>query len=199
MQTAMVQSVVREPVVFEHALETLLAAARPLAPSTLAALERRGLSPSRPLQAAYPGAMWPEVIRLVATAMDTHGDTEAAEYALGQRFAECLRESKLGAAIHSLGRVVGAERMLLRMSRNIRTTNNFLDAVVTPRSEDTGWELLIRPAAEFARTPGLQAEPPHFVRGMLTTVLQQAGAPQVQVDLLHHDPVRATTTFRVML
>jgi uncharacterized protein (TIGR02265 family) len=199
MQMVMAQPAGREPVVFGHALETLLAAAEPLTPTTLAALERLGVSPLRPLQAAYPCAVMPEAIRLLARAEAPSGDTEAAEYALGQRFAERSRQSKLGAAMHDFARVVGAERMLLRMSRNIRSTNNYLEAVVTPRDEDTGWRLLIRPVAEFARVPGLRAEPPHFIRGLLTAALQQAGAPSARVELLHHDPVRLTNTFHVRL
>lgn len=70
---------------------------------------------------------------------------------------------------------------------------------MTPRDEGAGWRLLIRPVAEFARVPGLRAEPPHFIRGLLTAALQQAGAPSARVELLHHDPVRLTNTFHVRL
>lgn len=101
--------------------------------------------------------------------------------------------------MEDLARTVGAERLLLRMTHNLRASTNFLEAQVTPRLEDTGWELLLRPVAEFARAPGLPVEPPHFVRGLLTAALQRAGAPATRVEILHHDAVRATTTFHVML
>src|SRR4051794_23298599 len=119
METVTAQPVGREPVVFGHALEALLAAADPLTPARLAALEQLGLNTHRPLLAAYPFAIWPEAIRLLA-------GTEAGQYALGQRFLERVQQSKVGAALHDFAKVVGAERMLLRMSRNIRSTNNVL-------------------------------------------------------------------------
>ncbi|WP_164011174.1 DUF2378 family protein [Pyxidicoccus trucidator] len=199
METVMAQPAGREPVVFGHALETLLAAAAPLTSDTLAALERIGVSALRPLNAAYPYAMWPQAIHLLAGATFMPARTEEAEYALGQRFIVHARHSKLGAAMDDLARVVGAERMLLRMSHNLRTTTNVLEAGVTPRSEDTGWELLLRPVAEFARAPGLPTEPPHFIRGLLTAALQRAGAPAARVEVLRHDAARATTTFHVTL
>jgi uncharacterized protein (TIGR02265 family) len=192
METVTAQPVGREPVVFGHALEALLAAADPLTPARLAALEQLGLNTHRPLLAAYPFAIWPEAIRLLA-------GTEAGQYALGQRFLERVQQSKVGAALHDFAKVVGAERMLLRMSRNIRSTNNVLDAMVTPRSEDTGWELLVRPLVEFTHISGLLAEPPHFVRGLLTSAFQQAGARTARVELLRHDAARATSTFHVTL
>lgn len=199
MQTVTAQPTGREPVVFGQSLETLLAAAAPLTPATLAALERIGVSALRPLHAAYPFAVWPEAIRLLTGATSPSERVEEAEYALGERFIEHLRISKLGAALDDLARVVGAERMLLRMTHNLRSTNNFLEARLTPRSEDAGWELLIHPVAEFARAPGPLAEPPHFVRGLLTAGLQLAGAPGARVEVLRHDAARASTTFHVML
>ncbi|WP_163993915.1 DUF2378 family protein [Pyxidicoccus caerfyrddinensis] len=192
METVTAQPVGREPVVFGHALEALLAAAEPLTLARLAALEQLGLSAGRSLRAAYPYTVWPEAIRLLA-------GTEAGQYALGQRFVECVQQSKLGAALHDFAKVVGPERMLLRMSRNIRSTNNVLDALVTPRSEDAGWELLVRPLVEFTHVLGLRAEPPHFIRGLLTSAFQQAGARAARVAVLRHDAARATTTFHVTL
>ncbi|QSQ21177.1 DUF2378 family protein [Pyxidicoccus parkwayensis] len=192
METVTAQPVGREPVVFGHALEALLAAAEPLTPTLHAGLERLGLSARRPLHAAYPYPVWPEAIRLLA-------GTEDSQFALGQRYLERIRQSKVGAALHDFAKAVGAERMLLRMSRNIRSTNNVLDAVVTPRSEDAGWELLVRPLAEFAHTPDLRAEPPHFVRGLLTTAFQNFGSVNARVELIRHDAARASSTFHVML
>ncbi|MFP2904249.1 DUF2378 family protein [Pyxidicoccus sp. 3LFB2] len=199
MVTLMAHPTGREPVVFGHALEMLLEAAAPLTPDTLEALERIGVSAHQPLNAAYPYAVWPEAIHLLARATSTAARAEEAEYALGQRLVTHTRTSTLGTAMADLSRVVGPERLLLRMTHNLRASTNFLEAGVTPRSEDTGWELVFRPVAEFARAPGLPVEPPHFVCGLLTAALQRAGAPEARVEILHHDAARATTTFRVML
>lgn len=199
MQTVTVRPTGREPVVFGQALDALLSAAAPLTPATLAALERIGVSALQPLHAAYPFAVWTEAIRLLASATSPSAPVEEAEYAFGQRFILHSQNSKLGAAMDALARAVGAERMLLRMTHNLRSTTNLLEAGVTPRSEDAGWELLIQPVAEFARAPGLRAESPHFVRGLLTAALQRAGAPKARVEVLRHDAARASTTFHVML
>jgi hypothetical protein len=77
------QEIVREPVVFGHALETLLAEAEVLAPHTLDALAELGLSPLHPLEAAYPVEVWSEALRTLVQALSADLGTSAAEFLLG--------------------------------------------------------------------------------------------------------------------
>ncbi|NVJ26018.1 MULTISPECIES: DUF2378 family protein [Myxococcus] len=200
MALALTRAPGREPVVFGYALETLLSTAAPLTPFTEKALERQGLFAHRPLYTAYPCAVWPKAIQLLAAAESPpHADREAAEYALGLRFGERFIHARMGTALQDFAQVVGPEKMLLRMARNLRSINNFLDVSVAPRGDDGGWELSLYPVREFVDHPRRLSDPPHFMRGLLTFAFQHSGAPTARVTLLNHDETRAVTTFHVGL
>ncbi|WP_338867829.1 DUF2378 family protein [Myxococcus stipitatus] len=189
----------REPVVFGYALETLLTSATPLLPFTVKALERQGLFAGVPLHTAYPSAVWPAVIRLLAGATHPHLEREEAEYELGRRFAERFIQARMGTVLQGFAQVVGMEQMLLRLSRTLRSTNNFLDVALKPHGDDGGWELRLHPVREFERHPRRHADPPHFARGLLTYAFQHAGAPTARLTLADHDEGQAITTFHVGL
>src|SRR5690349_7451689 len=104
---------VREPVVFGHALETLMAEAEALVPQALGELAQLGLSPLQPLEVAYPGVMWAEALDFVARALSADLDRAGAEFLLGQRYCERALRSRMGSAMNAQARVVGPERTLL--------------------------------------------------------------------------------------
>jgi uncharacterized protein (TIGR02265 family) len=191
------QEIAREPVVFGHALETLVAEAEVLAPHTLDGLARLGLSPLQPLDVAYPVGVWSEALRLLVQALSADLGTSAAEFLLGQRYAERSLRSRIGAALNAHARVVGPERTLMRTARNLRMANNYLDATVRELPGGQGWELVAKPLAPFtgARRPSM--DPPHFLRGVLTRALEAAGARGVRMELVAHDEARGTATFHV--
>ncbi|QSQ17087.1 DUF2378 family protein [Myxococcus landrumensis] len=189
----------REPVVFGYALETLLASAMPLLPFTGKALERQGIFAGVPLHTAYPASVWPAVIRLLAGSTLPHLEREEAEYELGRRFAERFIQTRMGTVLQGFAQVVGTEQMLLRLSRTLRSTNNFLDVTLRPHGDEGGWELRLHPVREFERHPRRQADPPHFARGLLTYAFQHGGAPTARLTLADHDEGRAITTFHVSL
>lgn len=191
------QEIGREPVVFGHALETLLAEAEVLAPHTLDELARLGLSPLYPLEVAYPVEVWSEPLRLLVQALSADVGTAAAEFLLGQRYSERALRSRIGSALHAHAKVVGPERTLLRTARNLRMANNFVDATVRALPGGQGWELAIKPLPQFALSRRLRMDPPHFLRGALTKDLEAAGAKGVRMELVEHDEVLGTATFHV--
>ncbi len=187
----------REPVVFGHALETLLAEAEVLTPHALDTLGRLGLAPLYPLEVAYPCEVWAEAIDTLVRALSADVGTARAEFLLGQRYAERALRSRIGSAMNAHARVVGPERTLLRTARNLRTTNNFTDATVRELPGGKGWELVTRPLPEFAASKWLRMDPPHFLRGVLTRSFEAAGAEGVRMELVGHDETRGSATFHV--
>jgi uncharacterized protein (TIGR02265 family) len=191
------QEIGREPVVFGHALETLLAEAEVLAPHTLDALARLGLSPLHPLEVAYPEEVWSEALHILVQALSADLGTSAAEFLLGQRYSERALRSRLGSAMNSHARVVGPERTLMRTARNLRTANNFTDATVRALPGGKGWELVTSPLRQFAASMRLRMDPPHFLRGVLTRSFEAAGARGVRMELVDHHEASGTATFHV--
>jgi uncharacterized protein (TIGR02265 family) len=197
MLMEMSQEIGREPVVFGHALETLLAEAEVLAPHTLDELARLGLSPLHPLEVAYPVEVWSEALRILVQALSADVGTAAAELLLGQRYSERALRSRIGSAMNAHARAVGPERTLMRTARNLRMANNFFDATVRPLPGGKGWELVTKPLAQFALSRRLRMDPPHFQRGALTKALEAAGAQGVRMELVEHDEVLGTATFHL--
>jgi uncharacterized protein (TIGR02265 family) len=191
------QEITREPVVFGHALETLVAEAEVLAPHTLDALGRLGLVPLYPLEVAYPVEVWSEAQRILVQALSADLGTAAAEFLLGQRYADRAQRSRIGAALNAHARVVGPERTLMRTARNLRMANNFIDAAVRELPGGKGWELIVKPLAPFHGLRRPCMDPPHFLRGALSRDLEAAGARGVRMELVEHDAARGMATFHV--
>jgi uncharacterized protein (TIGR02265 family) len=191
------QEIRREPVVFGHALETLLAEAQVLAPHTLDALAQLGLSPLQPLEVAYPVEVWSEALRILVKALSADLGTPAAEFLLGQRYAERALRSRIGSALNAHAQVVGPERTLMRTALNLRMANNFFDATVRALPGGKGWELVAKPLAPFSMSGRPCMDPPHFLRGALTRALEAAGARGVRMELIKHDEACGTAMFHV--
>lgn len=189
----------REPVVFGHALETLVAEAEVLAPHVLDDYARLGLSPLHFLEVAYPVEVWTEALGILVKALSADVGTAAAEFLLGQRYADRAMHSRIGSALNAHAQVVGPQRTLMRTSRNLRMANNYTDATARELPGGKGWELVTRPLPEFTGSPLLQMDPPHFLRGVLTRSLEAAGARGVRMELVAHNEVLGTATFHVAL
>ncbi|KFE67561.1 DUF2378 family protein [Hyalangium minutum] len=191
------QEIGREPVVFGHALETLLAEAEVLAPHTLDEFARLGLSPLHQLEVAYPVEVWSEALRILVQALSADVGTAAAEFLLGQRYSERSLSSRIGSAMNAHAKVVGPERTLMRTARNLRMVNNFFDATVRELPGGRGWELVTKPLVQFALSSKRLMDPPHFLRGVLSKALEAAGAKGVRMELVEHDEVLGTATFHI--
>jgi uncharacterized protein (TIGR02265 family) len=187
----------REPVVFGHALELLLADAEALGARAREALAGLGLSLREPLHVAYPGALWAGAIHILSGTLYPHLSTPRAERALGRRFMESTLQSRMGAAMIAHARAVGPQRTLLRLSQYLRTMNNFLGVSARELPRHAGWELVLRPLPEFFLSAGVHGEPPHFTQGALTTLFQAAGVSGFRMGLVDHDESLAKSTFHL--
>lgn len=116
----------REPVFFVAAFESLYvnALSARLTPALLDTLRGFGLDLSKPLQAAYPYEVWERCLRATATALHPELPLPQAIEQLGISFIPGFRSTLIGAAVVQLGRLIGLERVLVRMDRNARNTSN---------------------------------------------------------------------------
>jgi uncharacterized protein (TIGR02265 family) len=73
-------------------------------------------------------------------------------------------------------RVLGPRRGLERMTRNLRTSNNYAEARLSQTGATT-WELWINRVAF-----------PHYYRGLITCGLEHCGAKSPRVELVSHTP-----------
>ena len=187
----------REPVVFGHALETLMAGAGTLGPQALDALAGLGLSPGEPLRAAYPGVLWTGAIHVLSSVLYPHLSAPRAEFMLGRGFMEHSLVTRMGVAMNAHARAVGPERTLLRLTHNLRTLNNFMGAAARELPGQRGWELVMRPLPEFLLMAETHGEPPHFTRGVLTTAFHAAGVSSFRMEVVRYDEQLGAATFHI--
>jgi uncharacterized protein (TIGR02265 family) len=147
------------------------------------------------LDVAYPAAVWSEALRILVQALSADLGTAAAEFLLGQRYAERALRSRIGSALNAHARVVGPERTLMRTARNLRMANNFIDAAVRELPGGRSWELVTRPLQPFSGRGMPSMDPPHFQRGVLTHNLMAAGAREVRMEVVEHDEACGRATF----
>lgn len=102
-------------------------------------------------------------------------DVQLNEVSLGRAMFDSFGHTLLGKALLMV-RVLGPNRELQRMTRNLRTSNNYSDTKLTQKGP-TAWELWINLVAF-----------PHYYRGLVECGLQHSGAKNVQVEILSHTP-----------
>jgi uncharacterized protein (TIGR02265 family) len=132
-----------------------------------------------------------------ASVLYPHLSAPKAEFMLGRRFMEQSLSTRMGAAMHAHARAVGPERTLQRLSHNLRTVNNFMGATARALPGHRGWELVIRPLPEFLLMAETHGEPPHFTRGVLTTVFHTAGVSGFRMEVVRHDEQLGASTFHL--
>lgn len=170
--------------VFEHTMRGLLDVAGPeLSPDLKARLVAAGVDPDA-LLPAYGTAIYGRVLELVRQALFADRSPEEGNFAIGRAFFQRYERTLMGRAVLVAIRVLGARRMLDRMSRNFRTANNYTETRVTELG--TGdCEVWFNRIIE-----------PHYYRGLLTEALSRAGSEQYEVLLQSHGPDGAVFRLR---
>jgi uncharacterized protein (TIGR02265 family) len=158
-----------EPLAFDTAFETLFRSVGPEIPAALGdKLRALGVDPSAKLKPAYPMGVWLHTVEAVAQhAYPTLGLTAALE-STGTAFRGAFGGGLLGAAVVASGQLIGLRRTLSRMTRNIRSSNNFNYATLT----ETGpAEALLKTGLLPQYLPaamGLPHPTPHFYPGAVS-------------------------------
>lgn len=171
-----------ERVVFLQAFESLARALGGALDSSLRARFKSelGVDFGR-LHPAYPIATWNRAVRIAMQQLFP-GDP-GAERLVGARVVRSFAETTLGNALFVVLRLMGPRRALGRLTRNLRTSNNYSETAVKELTASS-CEVWIN-----------QVDLPHFDAGVLEAGLVSAGAKQVTVEVLAADA--KGTTYRV--
>lgn len=164
-----------EPLIFAAAFDSLLRvwgeANRDAARATLLGV---GVNIDK-LDPAYPLPTWTAALEATARSAFPGVAHDEALYLTGRGVVERYAESLVGKALFGVLKVMGPARALHRLTRNLRSTNNFSEATVTERSPKD-FEVVLNLVAR-----------PQFERGILTAGLELAGAHDVKVSIVRQD------------
>ncbi|RKG76280.1 DUF2378 family protein [Corallococcus terminator] len=135
-------------------------------------LREAGIDPRGKLSVAYPLEVWVESLKLAASVLAPTSPLEDGAEVVGRRFLEGYGATLIGSALLAGVRLLGPHRMLERMTRNLRTGTNYLEA----RLEQTGptrYVLTCRPVVVAG-----------FYRGLFAAGLEMSGAKSPSVVLM---------------
>jgi uncharacterized protein (TIGR02265 family) len=173
-----------EKLIFSQTFEGIFRALGPrLDPSLSAALRQLGLDTQKPLEPAYPLAVFLEAVRLIGQRLFPELDADGQAHALGREFMDGYSQTMVGRAMVGMMRVLGPRRTLERLSRQFRTGNNFSETTLTQVSP-----------AEFQLWCN-QVTIPGWYAGLIERGLELAGAKAPLALLLRLDETGGT--FRV--
>jgi uncharacterized protein (TIGR02265 family) len=155
-----------------------------------------GIDLNRPPQAAYPIEVWEKAVDWAARCAFPELPVEEAWVATGQAFVAGFGQTLIGRAVLGVGRVVGVERSLKRMTRNLHSVNNFNSAVV---EESAPGRVVIRvmTTPEFRELPRATTLPVHYMRGVFQGMAEELGARAVTVQVLELHPTLRDSRFRI--
>ncbi|RKH12531.1 DUF2378 family protein [Corallococcus sp. CA053C] len=135
-------------------------------------LRDAGIDPRGKLSVAYPLDVWVGALKLAASVLAPSENLEDGAEVVGRRFLEGYGATLIGSALLAGVRLLGPHRMLDRMTRNLRTGTNYLEA----RLEQTGptrYVLTCRPVVVAG-----------FYRGLFAAGLEMSGAKRPSVVLM---------------
>lgn len=176
-------SIPENPVVFAQSVESLYK--RGLDGKVSPTLEQKlrgvGIDLAKPLLPAYPFPTWNNA--LLVTAQEAFGSLsrDRAFYEMGRLIVTRYQETLIGGALFVMLRVLPARKIVDRMARNFRTTNNFTEirlAVVDDNTVDVSFNLV--------------EDEPAFTQGILAAGLPAAGVKGSTVSLIARHPPGAT-------
>lgn len=106
-----------------------------MSPAIEAQLRVFGLDLSKPLEPAYPMAVFDSAMEVVALKGMAHLEKRAALRKIGELQVESFVATFLGRATFQFLKLLSRERFLTRMTKSFRQANNFIESRVTPRPD----------------------------------------------------------------
>lgn len=171
----------QEALVWQHTVEGLVRCGKPRATSQWQQrLRVAGLDLEKPLAPIYTRAQWREFILISAEEL-FQGSQEDRLEKLGGAFIDEYAQTFLGRAVAALVKVIGPKRALERMTKSLRSGNNYSET----RTTFTG-----PTRAEFWLNETLGV--PSYICGALSAVLRLAGARNVRIKTMQTDGHAAT-------
>ncbi len=159
-------------VVFSNSVESLVRALGPaLDETTRQKFLALGIDLLKP-NPAYPYELWVRALELAMDVLWPGVARDIATYRMGRAIFESYEQTMMGKALMALVKVLGPKRALERMSRNLRTTNNYSETRLTEVGPNR-FEMWVNKVAF-----------PHYFRGLLEAGLEFGGAKGVKVDIV---------------
>lgn len=172
-------------VIFEHIVDGLLRALRPLlSPAGEAKLRELGLDPNGKLNPAYPAQVWASAVKICAADAFPGLSPLEGQRQVAVRTVDVFTGGMLGTAMFSLLRLLGPDRTIGRMTRNLRSGSNYVETRST-QIEPHHYEIWIN---DVSGVPG-------FYKGMLERGLDLVGAQGIRIELA--EQVEPACTYRV--
>lgn len=164
------------PVIFGSSVEALVRVLGPAAtPEVRARFLALGIDLERP-NPAYPYETWLDALRLAMAIKWPGVPEDEATYRMGRAIFESYGHTLMGSALLQLLKVLGPRRGLERMTRNLRTTNNYSETRLTLVGPNQ-YRLWVNKVAF-----------PHYFRGLLEAGLEFSAAKSLSVRIVSASP-----------
>jgi uncharacterized protein (TIGR02265 family) len=133
------------------------------------------------LQTAYDLATWKRALALTADIVHPGVPRDEAYERLGADLSRGFFDTFLGRAVHTVIKLIGPRRTLLRTERNLRSGNNYTECSFIEHAPNH-IETVINEGTELR----------HAMTGVVREALLYAGAKNLKVQLLRFDDQNST-------
>lgn len=172
-----------ERLVFSHSMEALYRALEPHTPTERAAFLKAGITGQRFLP-AYPVERHIEILDACAASRFAHLPELERYVEVGKLFFAGFEKTLVGSALMAMLRVLGPRRTLERLTRNLRSANNFSEGTVKALAPNRHLVHL-----NFTARPG-------FYLGLLEAGCRVAGAKDLSVTVAETKDLETTYEVR---
>ncbi|MFT3713897.1 MAG: DUF2378 family protein [Archangium sp.] len=159
-----------ERVVFGHSMEGLFRALQPHTPQERAAFLKAGVDGVKKFSAAYPLQQYVDVQNACAASRFAHLPEDERYFEIGRLFMGGYEKTLLGNAMLAMLKLIGPRRALDRLTRSMRTANNFSEGTFTSLAPNHHVITI-----NYTLRPG-------FYRGILFASLERAGAKDLRIS-----------------
>ena len=174
-----------EKLIFSSAMEGLVQAVRvELSPKCRTRMKGLGFDSEAKLLPAYPAEQWAGVVKILAEEIYPGHAPQEGHRRLAMRTVEVFAQSMIGGAMFTVANLLGPDRTVRRMTRNFRTSANFIETTcteVSPHTYDIGLN-------DVSTVPG-------FYSGLLEAGFLRVGAKSLTVKI--YDETAPGAVFRV--
>ncbi len=168
-----------ERVVFAQSMEGLFRALQPCTPAERTAFAKAGITGERFLP-AYPVEQHLEILDACATSRFAHLPELERYTEVGKLYIAGFQKTLIGTALMAMLRVLGPRRTLERLTRNLRSANNFSEGTLTSLAPN---HHLVH--VNYTVRPG-------FYRGLLVSGCLHAGARELSVTVVETKDLAST-------
>jgi uncharacterized protein (TIGR02265 family) len=175
-----------EKLVFSDAMEGLIkAVSTDISPRCKARLVALGFDPNGKVKPAYPAEQWAGVVKVLGEEIYPNLEASERHRQLALRTMEMFAHSMIGAAMFAVVKLLGPDRTVRRMTRNFRTSTNYIETTCTEVAPHT-YDLAFNDVSDV----------PGFYLGLLEEGFTRAGAKGLSVKV--HSRIELGAVYRAM-